>query len=489
MRLGPTTIDRLDPRVAVPSYDRAALARSIVHIGVGGFHRAHLATYVDELARQGSRDWGIVGVGVLPGDAAMADALDAQDGLYTLVTRGADGVEARVIASLVDYVHAHPDLSPLVDLIADPTTRIVSLTVTEGGYPIDDDTGSFDPQSPNAAPHSAFAAIARGLRRRHDQGSGPLTILSCDNVIGNGAVARTSTLGVVAATDPDLQDWVAEHIAFPNSMVDRITPVTTDDDRAWLAANFDVDDRWPVMTEPFRQWVVEDTFAGARPPFEDLDVIVTDDVEPYELFKLRLLNAGHSCLAYLASLVEIEGVHEVMAEPDFAGFLRRFLDDEAGPTVPATPGIDLEDYKASLVARFANPAIGDQVQRLCLDGSAKFPKFLVPTIRRNLATDGPVALSALALAGWCQYLLGQAESGAPIDLAPDPRLEEARSHARASLDDPAAFLGFAPVFGDDLPASARFSRAFTDAVQSLRSDGVRSTLGAWVARKAGAADG
>ncbi len=444
---------------------------------------------MDELARLGHADWGIVGAGVLPGDVAMAEALDAQDGLYTLVTRGAEGVEARVIGSLVDYVHAHPDVSPLVDRIADPATRIVSLTVTEGGYPIDDDTGSFDPASPNAAPDSAFAAIARGLRRRHDEGTGPLTVLSCDNVIGNGAVARTSTLGVVRATDPDLWDWVATHVAFPNSMVDRITPVTTDEDRDWLSAHFDVEDRWPVMTEPFRQWVVEDTFAGSRPAFEDLDVIVTDDVEPYELFKLRLLNAGHSCLAYLASLVEIERVHEVMAEPDFARFLRRFLDDEAGPTVPATPGIDLEDYKASLVARFANPAIGDQVQRLCLDGSAKFPKFLVPTIRRNLATGGPVGLSALALAGWCQYLLGQTESGAPIDFASDPRLEEARACAQASLEHPAAFLGLSAVFGDDLPASDRFSRAFTDAVRSLRADGVRSTLAVWVARKAGAADG
>lgn len=489
MQLSPRTLDRLDPRVAVPSYDRAALARSIVHLGVGGFHRSHLATYVDELARAGYVDWGIVGAGVLPGDASMAEALDAQGGLYTLVTRGADEVQVRVVGSLVDYVHAHPDLTPLVDRIADPATRIVSLTVTEGGYPIDDDTGSFDPESPNAASHSAFAAIARGLRRRHDEGTGPLTVLSCDNIMGNGAAARTSTLGVVATTDPDLLDWVATYVAFPNSMVDRITPVTTDADRTWLSEHFDLEDRWPVTTEPFRQWVVEDTFAGPRPPFEELDVIVTDDVEPYELFKLRLLNAGHSCLAYLARIVEIEGVHEVMAEPDFARFLRRFLDEEAGPTVPPTPGIDLEDYKAALMARFANPAIGDQVQRLCLDGSAKFPKFLVPTVRRNLASEGPVDMSALALAGWCQYLLGWAEGGIPIDLAPDPRLEAARAYAHASLEDPAAFLGFSAVFGDDVPASTRFSRAFTDAVRSLRSDGVRSTLGAWVARKVGAADG
>lgn len=480
MHLDRSTLGQLDGRVAVPDYDRGSLSRSIVHIGVGGFHRAHLATYVDELARQGHTDWGIVGAGVLPDDAAMADALAAQDGLYTLVVRGADGHHARVIGSILQYVHAHPDLEPLVACIAAPATQIVSLTVTEGGYPVDDETGEFDPDSPNAASDSAFAAIVAGLRRRRDDDLGPITVLSCDNVIGNGDVARTSTVGMASTHDPDLVPWLEQHVTFPNSMVDRITPVTTDEDRQWLAREFGVEDRWPVMTEPFRQWVVEDEVAARRPPFEQLDVIVTDDVEPYELFKLRLLNAGHSSLAYLARVVEIELVHEVMAEDHFEAFLTRFLDEEAGPTVPTTPGIDLEDYKASLVERFSNPAIGDQVQRLCIGGSSKFPKFLLPTVRRNLDGGGPIALSALALAGWCRYLQGTAESGADIEFAADPRLEEARRHAKASQDDPEAFLAFEAVFGDDLPADSRFVEAFTEALVSLRTRGVRSTVAAWV---------
>lgn len=483
MHLAPETLDRLDPSVATPGYDRERLAHSVVHIGVGGFHRAHLAAYLDELARAGNTDWGIVGAGVMASDAHMAEALLSQSCLYTLVTRSEVAAEARVIGSIVDYAHAHPDLTRLVDRIADPATRLVSLTVTEGGYPVDGDTGEFDPTSPNAAPHSAFAAIAQGLRRRRDRGIGALTVLSCDNVVGNGTVARTSTLGVVAAIDRDLADWVRGHVAFPNSMVDRITPTTTDRDRAWLAERFGVDDRCPVMTEPFRQWVVEDHFAAGRPALEELGVIVTDNVEPYELLKLRLLNAGHSCLAYLARLLEIERVDAVMAEPRFAAFLRRFLDEEAGPVVPVAPGIDLEDYKSTIISRFANPAIGDQVQRLCLDGSAKFPKFLLPTLRRNLASRGPIEMAALALAGWCHYLAGRAESGARIEPAPDPRLAEAQRYARASIDDPLAFLGFRVVFGDELPADGRLATTFAQALRSLRADGVRATLDRWLVRK------
>lgn len=481
MELRPATLHGLDRRVAVPTYDREALTRSIVHIGVGGFHRAHLATYVDELATAGATDWAIVGAGVLPHDVAMADALGAQDGLYTLVTRSEQGIEARVIGSLVDYVLATPDLAPLVERIAEPATRIVSLTVTEGGYPVDDETGLFDPASPNAGPSSAFAAIVRGLRRRLDAGIGPLTVLSCDNVIGNGHVARTSTLGVAGELDPELATWIADEVAFPNSMVDRITPQTTERDRAWLAEQLGVEDRWPVMTEPFRQWVVEDRFAGARLPLEQLDVIVTDNVEPYELFKLRLLNASHSSIAYLARLLDIALVDEVMGDDRFAAFVRRFLDEEAGPVVPRAPGIDLEDYKSTLITRLANPAIGDQVARLCLDGSPKFPKFLLPTVHAQLAAGGPIRLSALALAGWCAYLGGRTEHGTPLEPAPDPLLGQAQHFAAASEDDPTAFLAFRAVFGDDLPRNERFVAAFTDALTALRTGGVHSAIDAALA--------
>lgn len=474
--LSAATTASLGGSVAVPLYERDQLRRSIVHIGVGGFHRSHLATYIDELCRNGHRDWAIVGAGVLPSDEAIASALAAQDHLYSLIVRGADQNSVEVIGSIVDYIHAHPDAQPLIDSIAHPDTQIVSLTVTEGGYPVDDTTGLYDPDSPMAGEGSTFAIVAAGLQLRRSNGAGSVTILSCDNIISNGGVARAATLGEARRLDPALAEWIETSIAFPNSMVDRITPATSLADQEWLRDNHGIDDRWPVVAEPFRQWVVEDSFTGDRPPLEELDVIVTDDVEPYELAKLRLLNAGHSCLAYLAALDNIEHVHTAMADPHLRRFVTAFLDTEAKPVLPPVVGINLDDYTRSLIERFSNPQIRDQISRLCLDGSAKFPKFLLPTIRAQLACDGPIALGTLALAGWCDYLNGLSSDGSPIELAADPLLTEATSHANASREMPSAFLQFPEVFTSDLAEHPRFIAAFTEQLGLLRAAGLRSAI-------------
>jgi len=470
------TLRSLSRGIAVPEYDRSALQPSIVHIGVGGFHRAHLATYIDELAAAGHTDWGIVGLGVLPSDEAMADALGAQQNLYTLITRGAAHTDVQVIASLIRYVHAVPDPEPAIAAIAAATTQLVSLTVTEGGYPVDDLTGAYQPDSPNAGPTSAFGLVAAALERRRKTNGGPVTIMSCDNIMTNGAVARTATLGEAARYGDALLEWIDSSVSFPNSMVDRITPATADSDRDWLAETHGIIDRWPVVTEPFRQWVVEDNFAGQRLPLEELDVIVTNDVEPYEFMKLRLLNAGHSCLAYLAALDGIETVDAAMAEPSIAQYVRAFLDHESKPVLPPVAGIDIDAYNDSLIERFSNPAIGDQISRLCLDGSAKFPKFLLPTLRAQLAAGGPIALSALALAGWCNYLVGTTDHGETISRAKDPLLDQAVAFAARSVDEPTAFLEFEAVFGADLAASERLKATFASAVISLRKLGVRSAI-------------
>lgn len=466
----------LDPRIRIPSYDRARLTPGIVHIGVGGFHRAHLATYADELASSGHRNWGIAGSGVIAADARMAEVLRAQGGLYTLIVRSEQGTSAQVIGSIVDYVLAADDIEPLVAKIADPATKIVSLTVTEGGYPVDEGTKTFDPAHAPAGPGSAFGVIVSGLKRRRDLGTGPLTVMSCDNVIENGLAARVAVVGVAEQGDPALARWIDQNVTFPNGMVDRITPATTDSDRAFLADEYGLSDGWPVVTEPFRQWVIEDLFVAGRPPWEDLDITVTTNVEPYELMKLRLLNAGHSTMAYLAALAGIELVDQAMREPLLRRFLGSFLESEAGPVLPDIPGIDVPEYQAQLIERFSNAAMGDQISRLCLDGSAKWPKFLMPTVRNQLRAGGPVALSALALAGWCQYLLGIADDGREISLASDPDLDTAREYARASLADPAEFLAYKRVFGDDLAADDRFRGAFLGALSKLRSGGVRATL-------------
>jgi len=465
-------LDALPSSVPAPRYDRSALRRSIVHIGVGGFHRAHFATYIDDLCRLGHIEWSIVGSGVTPADATMAEALTTQDGLYTLIERGGSHTTARVIGSIVDYVLATPSRDELIARLADPNVHIASLTITEGGYPVDDHSGEFDP----AAEAPAFDVITAALARRRAEGTGPLTVVSCDNVIGNGTVARTSTLGTALIRDSALAGWIEAEVAFPNSMVDRITPSTTDADRAWLRSERGVIDRWPVVAEPFRQWALEDTFAGDAPPLADVGVLVTDDVEPYELLKLRMLNASHSCLAYLAALAGIELVDHVMAAAEFRSFVDRFMHEEAMSALPAVPGVDVAAYAVELMERFSNPAIGDQVARLCLDGSSKFPKFLLPTVRAQLERGGSVRFAALALAGWCRYLRGVDDAGRAIEISHDPRQTELVGLAEAAESDPRAFIGFTPVFGADLVDDERFATAFADALQSLRTNRVRSAL-------------
>jgi mannitol 2-dehydrogenase len=479
LELSTENLGRLDPRVSVPGYDRRSLAGGIVHIGVGSFHRAHQAVYLDDLCRAGVADWSITGAGVLPGDATMATTLASQDHLYSVVTRDSHATEVRVVGSIVDYVLAADDLASLVRLLALPQTRVVSLTITEGGYPVDEASGAFVPPAADALPPT-FEALARALHTRRADGRGGFTVLSCDNIMGNGATARTATLGVAAMLEPGLDDWIGQNVSFPNGMVDRITPQTSDADREFLAAEYGLIDRWPVVAEPFIQWVIEDAFAAGRPPYEDAGVLLTQDVRPYETLKLRILNAGHSAITYLAALVGHVYIHEIMADPLLARFLQRFHDDEVTPSLPPVPGIDVEDYKRVVGERFANPAVRDQVARVCLDGTSKVPKFLVPTIESQLDRGGQVRLSALALAAWCQYLLGRDDQGRAIALSADPRLDEAVTFAQASLAQPAAFLDFGDVFGPRLPAHRVFRAAFVDALGSLRGGGTHRTLERWL---------
>jgi mannitol 2-dehydrogenase len=299
--------------------------------------------------------------------------------------------------------------------------------------------------------------------------------------MGNGHTARTAVLGVCAMVEPGLEEWVARNASFPNGMVDRITPQTAESDRDFLAREYGLRDRWPVVAETFIQWVIEDEFAYGRPPYEDAGVLLTNDVRPYETLKLRILNAGHSTSTYLAALVGHVYIHEIMQDPLLARFMQRFHDDEATPSLPPVPGIDVEEYKRVVRERFANPEVRDQVARVCLDGSSKFPKFLIPTIESQLDKGGPVKLSALALAGWCQYLLGTDEQGHDIVISADPRLDLARQWAEASRAEPAAFLGFAEVFPQRLRDDAVFRPAFVEALSSIREAGVHATIERWTA--------
>jgi mannitol 2-dehydrogenase len=447
--------------VPVPTYDRGRLEPRIVHVGVGGFHRAHLAMYAHELAAEGG-DWGIVGLGLLPRDAEMAAALSGQDYLYTLIERGGGEPSAQVIGSIVGFVHA-PDRhdAAVADLIAAPATAILSLTVTESGYV------EPSPAASAAGERTTFDRIAAALAVRRDRAAGPLTILSCDNLPANGEAARGATLAAAARVDAALPAWVQEHCTFPNSMVDRITPVTSDADRDWLRDSAGIDDRWPVVAEPFRQWVTEDEFAAGRPPWDDAGVLFSDRIHDWEQYKLRMLNAGHSCMAYLSALAGITFVHEAMAIPTVRTFLEVLLRREAVPTLLEIPGHPADDYAASVLERFANTGVRDQIARLCVDGSAKFPTFLIPTIERQLAVDGPVERAATALAGWAHYL-GTVD---PARQAFDADGDVARRYGAAAVAEPVAFLANDAVFPPALQASSRFRAAFCDGYRRIAEEG------------------
>jgi mannitol 2-dehydrogenase len=454
--------------IPVPAYDRKALAPAIVHVGVGGFHRTHLAVYVHELAASES-GWGIVGLGLLDADAVMAEALQGQDCLYTLIEKGNGEPSAQVIGSITGYVHAPAGYDAAASkLIAAPGTLILSLTVTESGYaePSESDLA--------AGERTSFDRIAAGLALRRERSAGRLTVLSCDNVPGNGHATRAATLSAAARFDATLPAWVEEHCTFPNSMVDRITPATAPADREWLRDSAGILDHWPVVSEPFRQWVMEDDFAGGRPRWEDVGAIFSDRIHDWEQYKLRMLNAGHSSIAYLSALAGITYVHEAMEVPALRAFLQGLLDHEAIPTLTEIPGHAPEDYAASVLERFANTGVQDQIARVCIDGSAKFPKFLIPTIERQLERGGPIERAAAALAGWARYL-GIVD---PEQQAYDRHGALARRYAAEALSNPVSFLEYDAVFPPSVRSSPRFRSVFGASYEQIAAAGPVAAMSA-----------
>jgi len=481
--LTPENLSSFAPAVATPTYDRRSLQVGIVHVGVGGFHRAHQAMYLDRLLNDGKAlDWGICGVGVLPSDRRMADAMSAQDGLYTLVVKHPDGtLEPRVIGSIVDYLFAPDDPDAVIERMADPATRIVSLTVTEGGYNIHAVTGRFTEDDPGVQhdlqagtlPRTSFGLITEALARRRQRGIPPFAVVSCDNIQGNGDIARNSFAAFAELRDPEFGEWVRQAVRFPNSMVDRITPATTDEDREELARHYGVLDQWPVVCEPFTQWVLEDQFEE-RPPLEDAGVQLVQDVEPYELMKLRLLNASHQAVAYFGYLAGYRLVHDACQDPLFATFLLAYMDQEATPTLEPVPGIDLNDYKRNLIARFSNPQVRDTIPRLCAESSDRIPKWLLPVIRHNLERGGPIALSAAIVASWARYAEGIDEDGNPIDVV-DRKKNTLMAAAREQRSDPLAFVRDREIFGD-LVDDITFVTSYLATLESLHRKGARTTL-------------
>ena len=471
-------------RLPVPDYDRALVTPGVVHVGVGGFHRAHQAMYHDRLMNQGTAlDWGICGVGVMAADRRMKQVLDAQDGLYTLVLKHSDGTyEPRVIGSIVQYLYAPDDPEAVIEKMAAESTRIVSLTITEGGYNVSDLTGEFDVTNPEvigdlkpgAVPRTAFGLITEALRRRCKRGLPSFTVMSCDNLQDNGYRSKLAFTTFARLRDPELGEWVERQTRFPNSMVDRITPVTTDADRAEIRERFGIEDQWPVVCEPYTQWVLEDSFTAGRPRFEQAGVQVVDRVEPYELMKLRLLNGSHQAMAYFGYLAGYRLVHEAAQDPLFQAFLLGYMDKEATPTLAPVPGVDLDGYKYTLIERFSNPQIRDTIARLCADSSDRIPKWLLPVVREQLANGGEIRRSAGVVASWARYAEGVDEAGQPIEVV-DRLRDSLMRLARRQREDPDAFISNRDVFGD-LIDKKPFVTAYRSALASLHERGARATL-------------
>jgi len=469
--------------VKCPTYDRASLQPGILHIGVGNFHRSHQALYMDDLFEShGVKDWAILGVGIMAQDADMNRALNAQDRLYTLVEKSGNNASARIIGSLKEYVFGCEKPEDVFKKMANPEIKIVSLTATEGGYCFHQGTGELDLKNPGVqndlknpdSPRTIFGYLAEGLDRRRKAGAAPFTVLSCDNLQHNGEVAKRTLLAFCNQDRPDLAKWIERNVAFPNCMVDRITPGTTNAEREYVRTTFNLDDAFPVVAEPFKQWVIEDTFCNGRPQLEKVGAQFTSDITPYEKMKIRLLNATHSAMGYLGYLCGYRYIYEIAQAPEFIPYLKNLMDEEITPLVGTIPGVSLTEYKKRLMERFANETIRDQALRICMDGSSKMPKFILPSIAEQLERDGPIRKLTLCVASWIRFLHGKDEDGNEIPIN-DPQAERLNKLAREHGDNPEPLLACADIFGD-LGKSERFVSELKLLLKHLYENGAHATL-------------
>ena len=482
LKVSTSNLDALSARVAVPTYDRASLKAGIVHMSVGGFHRSHQAVYTDNLLNLQPDNWMISGIGLLDNDTANVQAMQSQDCLYTVLARSKEEDIAHIVGSMKDILHAPSDPGAVLKKLASEDVKILSLTVTEKGYCYDknrdlDESNpvvQHDLKNPDM-PKTALGYAIGALRHRMNNKMPAFTIMSCDNLPGNGHITKHILTSFARLSDPALATWIEDNVSFPNAMVDRITPVTTDAVRQVLVEKFGIDDSWPVVCEDYIQWVLEDDFRYGRPAFEEVGVQIVRDVEPYEKMKVRLLNGSHSALSYLSYLSGYRDVDLAMADPLISKFVRRYMDLDVTPSVPDVPGIDLNGYKDTLIRRFANPAVRDQILRLAEDGSQKIKNAIVPCIEHQLKTGGSIKLASLALAGWFRFLNGVDEKLEPIPVK-DPLAEQLSARAKIEPRNPGQLLAMQDIFGPVVSTSPEVPKAVTEALDSLYSIGAHKTL-------------
>ena len=488
MRLNKVNLRRFSDVVRIPTYDRNSLNQGILHLSVGNFHRGHMAVYLDELFEQGQDlDWAIVGAGLRPSAVGMRETLKAQDYLTTVVELAPKAISAHIISSMVDFLPSDPNI--IHDALTDGQIRIVSMTITESGYYIDAATGEFaadhpemirDANSPDN-PASLFGVIVKALKARRDAGVDPFTVLSCDNLPGNGNITRQTVLGLARLGDPELADWIAASVSFPNNMVDRIVPATTDRERRLVVDHFGIIDELPVVCEPFRQWVVEDNFPSGRPHLEKVGVQFVSDVSGYELMKLRILNAAHASMCYPALLLGYNFVHDAMADPDIFQWLKTLLSQEAIPTLKPLPNVNYDQYLDKVLERFSNTEIGDTISRIAEEGSERQPKFILPAVIDALDAGKSVDGFALEIALWCRYCLGEDERGKLITVK-DLKAADLYQFSKVSKTRSDAFLENIDVFGS-LGENALFSEPFCYWLKYIHRLGVRAAIRKYISKE------
>ncbi|ASP47275.1 mannitol dehydrogenase family protein [Cognaticolwellia beringensis] len=481
IKLNNKTLDTLPSQVKKPNYSRESLSPGIIHIGVGNFHRAHQAMYMHKLFNAGiAHDWAIRGAGIKSYDAAMRDKLKQQDWLTTVVELDDKNLTAQVTAAMTDFIEN--DAATLITALSESEIRIVSLTITEGGYFMDDKTGAFNLAHPEIqadianidSPSTVFGLIIAALKFRRAQNIKPFTVMSCDNIPHNGNVTQRVVAEMANAIDPELANWISKNVTFPNSMVDCITPATSVQERERLTTLFGIEDQAPVFCEPFRQWVLEDNFVNGRPPLEEVGVEFVEDVAPFELMKLRILNGGHAAIAYPASLLNIAFVHDVMADPMISQYLKKLVSEEVIPTLAPVPGVSFDEYFSIIESRFANPEVRDTVPRLCQDASNRLPKFILPIIAANIASNRDCKGLALVVALWCRLCFegGNDESDFTLD---DPQSARLISQATLAKENPSVFLQMNDIFGN-LSNDENFTKNFTFWLEMLWDIGTLATL-------------
>lgn len=482
--LSDLTPERCPPGLHWPRYARDQVRIGIAHIGVGGFHRAHQARYIDDyMAASGDLNWGICGIGLMPGDEPLIRMLERQNGLYTLTEKDDGVAHSRVIGAITRVMFAPADVDAVVAQLSDPAIRIISMTITEGGYRYDLEQDRFLEEHPDIvhdlnhpeAPRTVFGYLWRAGRRRAQWGDdGRVTLLSCDNVPHNGDVLRKAMLAFIDRAEPELRPWFEEAVTYPNAMVDRITPAPSREDVDYIEKTFQVADPGAVGCETFRQWVIEDRFATERPELETVGVQFAFEVTPFEQTKLRVLNGSHLVMAFVGYLAGYERVDQAIQDPAIRRLVTDYMVRDAEPTLPSIDAMPIKAYQATLIERFGNSRIADRMARICSDGYAKVNNYLMPVIHDLIERRADTSRLSLTCACFLAYLNGRADDGSELTVTEytlsDEQIESTRSDRLALLKTP-AFFGSIPG-----PAQQSFLNDVEHWYQSIIDRGAYLTL-------------